>query len=270
MKIYWVLFSSCLTTSGEASWILNSAGDSAHLLFLKVSTVWNARISVLEITLPHTERGFLLHFPPCLGARSTLPHIISVTQVGPAASLPLPAFEPCWCKSLMGGTAGFKWALLCRCDLARKQVGQTPRLPFYQLPCQSVLILTSIWEEQRGRKGEKNIWNPHALFCAFPLKFASTVYHYSPCSHCMLHSVRHRELSKRDSVPARKEFPLSTWEVMVMVMMIMADLRCWLGVRACTRCVTLCSKHFTNSNIFNSYHDLWDTIIVKAFIEYSL
>lgn len=107
MKIYWVLFSSCLTTSCEASWILNSAGNTAHLLFLKVSTVWNGRISLLQTALLHTDWGFLLHFPFCPGAEAASPRIIRMTTAVLPPPPPPPVFEPCWYKSLMG--AAVQW-----------------------------------------------------------------------------------------------------------------------------------------------------------------
>lgn len=112
MKIYWVLFSSCLTTSCEASWILNSAGNTAHLLFLKVSTVWNGRIPLLKAAPRHAEWG--LSPPP-----SALPR--SARQRHPTSLVRLKwscgcrchflVFEPCWWKSLMGGR-WFKWGII--------------------------------------------------------------------------------------------------------------------------------------------------------------
>lgn len=103
MKIYWVLFSSCLTTSHEASWILNSAGNTAHLLFLKVSTVWNGRISLLKAALPHTDWG--LSSPFSISAQeqeTTSPRIIRRPGRSCRCYCHVPVYEPCWCKSLVG------------------------------------------------------------------------------------------------------------------------------------------------------------------------
>lgn len=105
MKIYWVLFSSCLTTSREASWILNSAGNTAHLLFLKVSTVWNGRISLLKAALPHTDWGLSSPFFPFLPKSERQHHLASLG--GRAGSYccrrHFCGYEACWCKSLVGG-----------------------------------------------------------------------------------------------------------------------------------------------------------------------
>ena len=104
MKIYWVLFSSCLTTSCEASWILNSAGNTAHLLFLKVSTVWNGRIPLLKAAPRHAEWG--LSPPPSAlprSARQRHPHIISKTEVVLRLLLPLPRVWTLLVKVVNGG-----------------------------------------------------------------------------------------------------------------------------------------------------------------------
>lgn len=74
-----------------------------------------------HLSTPNAE-GFLLQFPslPRSEKHATFHHQRDLS--GPAASPPLPAFGPCWCESLTVPTAGFKWALLCRCHPARKQV----------------------------------------------------------------------------------------------------------------------------------------------------
>lgn len=107
MKIYWVLFSSCLTTSCEASWILNSAGNTAHLLFLKVSTVWNGRISLLKASPPCTNWGLSSPFS-ILPRSERLPPFSSLGWVWSCCLCHLPMCEPCCCQSLTGA-AWFKW-----------------------------------------------------------------------------------------------------------------------------------------------------------------
>lgn len=123
MKIYWVLFSSCLTTSCEASWILNSAGNTAHLLFLKVSTVWNGRISLLKAAPQHTDWG--LSSPFSILPRSERQHHLALL-VGLKWSCcglcHFPVFEPRWCKLLMGA-AWFKWGMIIQISAHKETTG---------------------------------------------------------------------------------------------------------------------------------------------------
>ena len=112
MKIYWVLFSSCLTTSCEASWILNSTGNTAHLLFLKVPAAWNGGIPLLNAAPRHAEWG--LSPPFSILPRSTRQrHRASPgwAEWSCCCRCHFLAFEPCRCKSLMGGR-WFKWGIV--------------------------------------------------------------------------------------------------------------------------------------------------------------
>lgn len=146
MKIYWVLFSSCLTTSCEASWILNSAGNTAHLLFLKVSTVWNGRISLLKAAPPRTDWELSSPFsiPPRTERQHHLASLVWL-ELSCCGRRHFPMFEPCWRKSWMvGWGCWFKWGIIIRFQFTRKPLAGPPSEPFSQLPWHLILILILI------------------------------------------------------------------------------------------------------------------------------
>lgn len=188
MRIYWVLFSSCRTTSRGASWILNGSGNSAHLLFLKVSTVWNVRIFCVG---NHTSAHWVLraffsssqpaqeqeacHLPPlvwlkwpcCLAAssffRTRLVWVINGTD----------------CRAQVGITVQMPPSK--KTSRVDTQVAILPA----PLPTCSYLYIDLI---ARERGGEKHLKTTIRSFCVFSLKFSSTIYHYSPSGYWMLHS----------------------------------------------------------------------------------
>lgn len=123
MKIYWVLFSSCLTTSCEASWILNSAGNySTSFLFKGLDSLEWQDFFVASGTSAHPS-GLSSPFP--ILPRSEGQHHLT--------SLAWGQWSCCGCRrrrclnpvggSRYEGAAWFGWGIIIRISALKGTTG---------------------------------------------------------------------------------------------------------------------------------------------------
>lgn len=95
---------------------------TAHLLFLKVSTVWNGRISLLKAAPLHTNWGFRLHFLFCPGARATPPRVLNSERVVLRLQLPPPHLNPVG-GSHSEGAVWFRWGIIIQILACKETTG---------------------------------------------------------------------------------------------------------------------------------------------------